>query len=139
MFHRLMSKAYLVAFTIMVVCLMPSTTIPSPEISWEYMDKLVHVIIYIPLAWTLYYGFKYQNRFFLLKENTFLFALIIASLYGALMEFLQFVLTQDRAAEFLDIIADMVGVLIGLLTSKVGVALILFWNKQWNKYFKFNR
>ena len=129
MFHKYMSKAYIVAFIILVVCLLPGSALPSPEIDWVSFDKFVHLVMYVPLAWTIFYGFNNQSKYSISKRKSLMFTFVIALFYGALIELLQFAITPDRAAELWDFVADVVGVVLGLLTLKIGERLILFWNK----------
>ena len=124
-----MTKAYIVTFMILVVCLLPGSALPSPEINWVSFDKFVHLVMYVSLAWTMFYGFSMQSEYVISRGKALVFTFIIASLYGALIELLQFAITPDRAAELWDFVADVVGVMLGLLTYRIGECLIIFWNK----------
>lgn len=132
MFHRALLKSYIIAAIIIVLCLLPGQTFPKVEQSIIGLDKLVHILMYIPFAWTLVFGFKLQNRFSSLQQNAFLIALAIVVFLGVFTELLQKLLTPDRFAEYLDVVADIVGGLLGLLTYRWGERLILFWNKIWD-------
>lgn len=133
MFHRSLFKAYIVSFLILVVCLLPGSTFPSTGVEWVSLDKVIHLIMYVPLAWTLAYGFRLQSRYAKWQEKALLYTFILASVYGALVELLQFALTPDRAAELWDFVADVAGVVLGLLTYRIGERLILFWNRIWDR------
>ncbi len=133
MFHRALLKSYIIAAIIIVLCLLPGQTFPKVEQPIIGLDKLVHILMYVPLAWTMVFGFKLQKRHPKLTEKAFLYTFVIASAYGAFIELLQFALTPDRAAELWDFVADVAGVLLGLLTYKIGEKLILFWNKIFKK------
>ncbi len=132
MFHKALFKAYVCAFLILVACLLPSRSLPEDKTFWPGSDKLVHVLMYVTLAWTLAYGFKLQTLYHVLQKWRLFWAFGIAGLYGGLVELLQFALTADRAAEFHDLVANAAGAILGILTIKVGECLILFWNKKRN-------
>ena len=84
--------------------------------------------MYIPLTWLLAYGFREQTKHASLKKSYLLYAFIIACVYGAFIELLQFSITPDRAAELYDFFADALGAAIAIWTINVGMRLILFWN-----------
>lgn len=129
MFHKSLLKAYIVLFLILVVCLLPGSSLPTVGVEWVSLDKFVHLVMYIPLVWTLAYGFRYQSIYPKLKQRRLFFAFIVACVYGALVELLQFALTPDRAAELYDFFADAAGAAIGVLTVKLGEYLIDLWNR----------
>lgn len=73
-------------------------------------DKLVHIAIYTIFS------------FLLLLENPEnkgkYLRLLLAFIYGVLMEILQYLLTDYRSMELNDVIANMVGVFFGLFLYK---------------------
>lgn len=129
MFHRSLLKSYLVALLILVLCLLPGQSFPKVNAPVIALDKLIHLIMYIPLAWTLLYGFKTQNRYEGLQRKAVMYALLVASVYGGIVELLQLFVSSDRFAEWLDLVADIAGVLLGILTYRWGEKLILWWNR----------
>lgn len=131
MFHRSLINAYLVALLILVLCLLPGKSFPKVEQPILGLDKMIHLVMYVPLAWTLVFGFKFQHRYPKLQRKALLYAFVIASVYGGAVELLQRFLSPDRFAEWLDLVADMLGVLLGLLSYRWGEKLILWWNKLW--------
>lgn len=133
MFHRFLTKSYIVSFLILVVCLLPGSSLPTVKVDWVSFDKLVHLLMYVPLTWTLAYGFKLQTRFPHLQSKHLIYAFVIACVYGAFIELLQFVITPDRAAELYDFFADAVGAGIGVMTATLGMKLIFFWNRFFQK------
>jgi len=131
MFHRSLFKTYLLAFIILVLCLLPSSSLPKVEQDSFAFDKLVHFLMYVPLAWTMVFGFKLQTRFPALKRRALVATIFIASFYGSVVELLQLLLTPDRYADWFDLLADVLGVLGGIASYKFGRRLILWWNKLW--------
>ena len=94
--------------TILILPFLPNKTFPKVEI-WS-PDKLVHIFIYMVLA--ILFGMSiYQNH---QKINRKLFVLYIIGCisFGWLIEIFQPILT-DRYYEFYDIVANIVGVVIG--------------------------
>lgn len=129
MFHKHLTKAYICSALILIVCLLPGSSFPTVDVQWVSLDKLVHLIMYVALAWTLAYGFKWQTTYPHLHQRFLLYAFLISCLYGAFIELLQFALTPDRAAELFDFVADAVGAALGLATYTWGESLIRFWNQ----------
>lgn len=96
------------ALIILVLSFLPNQTFPKVEI-WS-PDKLVHIFIYMVLA--ILFGISiYQDR---QKVNRKLFIVYIIGCisFGWLIEIFQPVLT-DRYYEFYDIVANIVGVIVG--------------------------
>ncbi len=98
---------------ILVLSLLP-TTASIPDTGW---DKSNHVLAFFVL--TILGCRAYPNRIAVV--------LLGAILYGGLIEVLQF-LTPHRSAEWMDLIADAVGVLVGRVGVLVGRAL-LAWRR----------
>ncbi|WP_420151084.1 VanZ family protein [Spirosoma sp.] len=90
-------------------CLTPHAEIPGPIV--DINDKLMHVVIFAPfsLLWIIA-GFR---------VNT---VLIAGFLFGALIEFLQYVLPINRSADWIDLFADCIG-------TVVGAGLALAWHR----------
>lgn len=127
--HGPLINAYICVVLILIVCLLPGSSFPSVTVNWISFDKLVHVIMYLALSWTLSFGFKRQNTLTRIQSRFLLWTFIISCVYGALIELLQFALTPDRACELYDFFADALGAGLGLMTFKLGERLILFWNR----------
>ncbi|MBI4945599.1 MAG: VanZ family protein [Bacteroidetes bacterium] len=103
---------------ILVLCLMPGKDLPSVSI-WEF-DKLAHFGIYLILALLMYYGWKKQNFFLSLRQNTLIKILILTSAYGFAVEIMQELFTADRHFELLDALANSTGAIAG---SFAGISL----------------
>lgn len=80
-----------------------------------HSDKIIHIGIYAIFSFLLLWDNK--------KSKAINLRLLLAFLYGALMEILQYLLTDYRSMEFDDVIANTIGVFIGLF----------FFNKLKNK------
>ena len=86
----------------LIGCLTPHKDVPE-ELN-NYNDKVLHILIFIPftLLWSLT-GFPIGR------------ALIAGILFGALIEGLQYVLPIHRSADWLDLAADTIGAVLGIL------------------------
>ena len=75
------------------------------------LDKLIHVIIYLILVfiWLLYF-FKRKN---FLVLNTLIKILIACFIYGILIEVSQNLFVASRQADFLDVLANSIGLILG--------------------------
>ncbi len=86
-----------------------STTNTAPKI--KNFDKLVHCLMYLGLGFTLFYDYS-KDTF--TKVGKFIFILmVLAIFYGGLIEIIQEYFTTRRTAEWLDWLADIVGVFLG--------------------------
>lgn len=106
-----------VLWTILIIILssLPGGTIK--EFTWESIlkiDKMGHFGVYAIYVLTLLYGF-YKNRFKESSVNDTIMALIIAFLLGLAMEFMQAEYFKDRHFDILDLIANIIGSIGGLI------------------------
>lgn len=131
--HKPLINAYICAILILVVCLLPGSSLPKVSENWLPLDKLVHIIMYVPMTWTLAYGFKCQTKWNNGAQRFLLYAFIVSCVYGALIELLQFALTPDRACELFDFFADALGAAIGVFSYNLGERLINIWNGWFTK------
>lgn len=96
---------------IAAACLIPSRNIPkSPYFTF---DKLFHTIIFACLTFQLMVGLKKQFTFIRLRYQAVPFTIIFSICYGLLMELLQGLFLSDRSFDFMDVLANSVGVIIG--------------------------
>ena len=100
--------AVIVAAGIAVLSLAEAGEMPSVRLN----DKLVHGVMYLVLALALMGGFVYIKR---ARKTFYILTCVIATLYGALMELLQHWCTRTRSADVIDLLADFLGALIGVL------------------------
>ncbi|MGB1283455.1 MAG: VanZ family protein [Polaribacter sp.] len=82
---------------------------PKIDLEITHLDKYQHAFAYFTLTmcWLLSFRKKTPNR-----KYTIVFACII---FGIILEVLQYKLTQYRTGDYLDILANTVGVVLGLL------------------------
>jgi len=73
-------------------------------------DKVLHIVAYGILSVWVGYILRAESN-----EKWWILALVLAVFFGTLMEILQFSLFTGRYFEILDIIANIIGSLIGVL------------------------
>lgn len=90
---------------------MPTSGLPKVGIS--QFDKIVHNCIFITLSilWQLYFYIKGVEN----KRKFILLFLLIMLVYGILIEVFQELFTASRTADPFDVIANMIGVVIGIV------------------------
>lgn len=94
--------AALVAFALAI---MP--TMPGPE---SMNDKVNHALAFFVLAGLAHAGWPKAGP---------LRVFLLLTAFGALIEVAQYVMAAGRAAELLDLVADMVGILAGLVVARL--------------------
>jgi VanZ family protein len=114
------AKKYLPALVWASVIAFLSLTSSSnlPKLNWEFFtpDKVGHFTVYAILNMALIWAFiptRSEKR-----HTHYLYATISASAFGVLMEYLQFYLTPDRQFEYPDMVANVLGALLGLAVMR---------------------
>lgn len=104
------------ALILLVLSLIPSG--PINPISWInilHIDKLAHIIAYSVWTFTLILSFSKQYYQLRLRFKKTLLAFTLALMYGILMEMLQATISVDRVGEWVDVVANGIGCIIGLV------------------------
>lgn len=85
-----------------------------PRISFSSMDKVVHASIFFFLAcfWQLYIFQNNKRKLSWAKSFRILFMCLI---YGILIEVFQGLLTVSRSPDVYDVVANLVGTMIGVV------------------------
>jgi VanZ family protein len=95
----------IVSLGILVVVLLPGSTIPNPKIVG--LDKVVHFTMFFIWIIAVSYDFSFLNKWILLLVGIF---------FSVLTELFQ-LLVDSRSFEVYDVLADAAGVIVGLLLS----------------------
>jgi VanZ family protein len=105
---------FIPAICVMLGILLLSTAVAVPiKINGvSFQDKLYHAFAYFVLVFSFLFGFK-KSR--LLNRRLILQVVIGAMTYGTMLELIQYVFFDLRAFEWFDMLANIVGSLIGLL------------------------
>ena len=104
----------------MILLLSAKPTINLPE-SWLDLisvDKIGHAFVYAVLTLLILRGFYTKQAKKVLAVSTLILAVSISSVYGVTMEVMQFAFFPGRFFEVLDIIANIIGSLIGVYIFK---------------------
>lgn len=107
---------FLLSVLILIASLLPGGSFP--RVSWSDMislDKWVHFFIYFVLSfvWRMEWN-KVPDRYSFFGRS--LLVLLLAGMYGSALEAFQWLMNEDRYFEVLDIIANIIGSMAGLLT-----------------------
>lgn len=95
----------------LIGCLTPHSELPDELVNWN--DKAQHIAIFalFALLWRLA-GFRFVT------------AAVAGVLFGALIEGLQYVLPINRSADWADLFADSIGVVLGMLLVPVAQKVV---------------
>ena len=104
------------ALLILFLCGLPGDEVPDPSFfDLTYFDGIVHLFLFLVLSFFLGVGFKKQFRYPILKVHTKKASFLIGTLYGLLIEGLQYSVFPDRYFEASDIVANAAGAGCGVL------------------------
>lgn len=115
----------LVSLLILVAVLLPGSSLPEgPGIPG--FDKIVHFVMFLVLAITVEIDFKPRGKCALLV------VVLSALVFSALTEALQ-LLVNGRAAEMIDMLADMAGFAVGLVARRPLARMVKIAARMFNK------
>ncbi len=108
--NNLLVLALLYTLFITVAFLKPTSDFP--KFDFIVNDKLVHAIIYLVLSFVwLLYASVINNQLITIK--IILVILIACLFYGIIIELFQELFTNSRTADYLDVVANMIGACLG--------------------------
>jgi VanZ family protein len=113
--RKTVALVYLIV--IAFLSLVPASNLP--EISlFSGADKIVHICMYLGLSFLACWAYVGDNRF------RYMYTLLAAVfMYGVLMEILQRTMHNGRSFDFKDMMANLVGAIIGLLIYRYMVRM----------------
>lgn len=114
--YTILFISWVVLITLLSLFSFSNTDLPSVKI--PYIDKLVHFTFY-SVATLL--GVLSLKEFFTVKRVKILIVwwlVVFLIAYGIIIEVLQSAITVTRSAEFLDFVANTIGVFVGLFVAK---------------------
>lgn len=100
---------------VILLSLAPAQSIPEISFKFKGFDKLVHGVMYCGLTFLWITGFKRQNKSKKIRANAFVIVLLSAFILGVIMEGMQHFFIKNRYFEVLDLIANGIGCIFGLL------------------------
>ena len=86
-----------------------------PDVSLVSFDKIVHLFLFAVQSYLFIRGFIRQTQFILLRYYPIALSFIICLFLGASTELMQAYLLTDRAGDFFDFIANVVGAVFGII------------------------
>ena len=99
--------AIIVTIILAILSLMNLRKLP---ISFTFLDKIEHTLAYLIVSFLWLLALRKKGIKFTVS--------ICVVLYGVLLEMLQLILTDYRLFEFMDIIANTIGVMLGYLAYR---------------------
>lgn len=115
MLFKKLIPAFLWAFLILLLCLLPGSAIPELTfLDWLKPDKLVHLFLFGVLSFFLVKAFAYPNTVYILYNYPKFISIAISSMYGVLVEIIQEYCIPGRYGDIYDSIADAAGAFIGI-------------------------
>ena len=121
---RNIGRGVLAVYVIAILCLCLGT-FQGPSGMWKtflgiQMDKVIHFLMYLPypaLAFWAFYPEKNEGHFLLI-------VLLIGIAYSGAVEIMQALFTDDRSAEWGDLLANSLGMAAGAVTVSLALLLI---------------
>lgn len=111
--------AIVVTIIIFVLSALSSDTIRTFNLSDLFaLDKLGHFIAYFTLSFLYYYGFV-RSKKRKPNRNELIWMILLCSLYGILLEFCQLYFFSSRCFEVLDMIANTLGIICGVVFGMI--------------------
>lgn len=112
-FFRHYGLSICVALTILYLCMMPSND-SGMDINIPYIDKYVHAFMYFTLSCCIGLNL-YQEHTEFKSMIMVMWAIIIPTLFGGLIEVMQDKFTVSRSGDPYDLLADAIGAVLGYL------------------------
>ncbi len=94
---------------------MSTSNVPKIAVS----DKGIHFIFYAIFAFLLYFPLRVNTKRSFTFVTTSLLVLLVGFTLGAVVELIQHYFIIGRFGEYLDIVANTIGLLVGLLISEI--------------------
>jgi VanZ family protein len=105
-------------YTLLITIALLSPTSDIPKIDIAFLDKFIHVIIHWILSFIwLWYGFSTDK--YHISSKTIFVILTICFAYGLAIEASQQWFTQTRTFDLFDLVANVAGSLLGLLSFRM--------------------
>ena len=113
------------AAVILLTTLLPSTSLPTSLSIWELLsfDSFAHAFMFCVLCFLMIVGLSKQYTYPRLSNYAVRASLLISTLFGILIEVTQHFLVYGRQGDIIDVLANTIGCLLGMLLFK----LIYVW------------
>lgn len=116
------------AIFILLLCASPSDQLPDATL-WAFVsaDKAIHIFLFAILSLFIIVGFRRQYRYSELRYHAKVYALIIGSAYGLIIETVQLLISTGRHFDWQDAVADVAGSLLGISLFRLIYGKELSW------------
>ncbi len=136
MFLRQLRFAFIWAGLILVLCLVPGSVVMQPGFFDKLpVDKVVHALLFGVLYVLLVKGLERQTGYPLLQRHAVLVGFTIAVLYGGATELIQEWMQLGRRGDLADMLANTIGVILGMAYLRWGEVRMMYYRKRWERYF----
>ena len=104
-----------IVYTLLITIFFFTPVPEEPLVDIPYLDKYAHIALHalLILIWLIYFSLGDQSHF---SSKFLMLALITCFFYGIVVEAFQQWFTETRTFDFLDILANTAGDLLGLFT-----------------------
>jgi len=107
-------RSIIIALIILILTMIPGNNIsPVSVFPFPMIDKLAHFIVFFVLSLFLFADIRKNNPFSLKKTALLVFS--VNFFYGLMIEILQLFFILYRSAEFLDLVANTLGIIAGCM------------------------
>lgn len=112
--------AWIWALVVFVIHAIPGKDLPHLDL-WDRIgfDKLIHLVVFMLLSLFFCIGLRKQQQFSQASRNAMKIALIACILYGGLLEWMQDTLFVDRYADWVDLVANTIGAIFGVVIFRL--------------------
>ena len=119
MFWKSYRWVFIWSLFIFIVCIIPSNRFPSTSfIVIKHIDKYVHVLMFLVLNILSINAIKKATALAVLNNKILFISFSYSMVYGLFIEFIQHLFIKGRNADLYDILADLIGVIIGMIFVK---------------------
>ena len=110
---------------ILYATLTPNPVEIDPEFMFPHMDKAIHFIMFFFLVWAMAFDAAKITKSTELPTVQLRLILAAAFVVGMLTELLQSIMEAGRTGALDDLVADVIGALVAMITSRWIVRLLL--------------
>jgi VanZ family protein len=115
-------QAPAIVWALLIFILSSIPKLPLPELDLDFKDKIAHTVAYAILGYLTARALFYQSRFPGWRKKFLLFAILLGIVYGISDEIHQY-FVPGRVADVGDLIADGVGVILGVMIFRCRASL----------------
>jgi len=108
-------KTISIGLLIIVLCLLPSSEFEKLNVRIDFVDVIVHLVMFMVFSTFLYYDLYKYNTEQNIKRSSVVITLIVCFLLGVMTETLQYMLTfLNRSGNVVDFVFDLIGTIAGI-------------------------